>query len=147
MSLRKRFLLPVKLYLVGKTVTTPNTETLKLLSKLFDVSINTLLGSPRKLICQCCGMPLDDSVISKECDGMFNEDYCKWCYADGQYMYQDMDNLIDVCVNNMSSENFPPDKVREYLKETLPQLDYWKKYTYWTARINSMNLKTSFWMK
>ena len=25
--------------------TTPNTETLKLLSKLFDVSINTLLGS------------------------------------------------------------------------------------------------------
>ncbi len=35
--------------------TTPNTETLKLLSKLFDVSINTLLGSPRQLICQCCG--------------------------------------------------------------------------------------------
>ena len=30
--------------------TTPNTETLKLLSKLFDVSINTLLGSPRQLI-------------------------------------------------------------------------------------------------
>ena len=29
----------------GETV--PNTETLKLLSKLFDVSINTLLGSPR----------------------------------------------------------------------------------------------------
>ena len=27
--------------------TTPNTETLKLLSKLFNVSINTLLGSPR----------------------------------------------------------------------------------------------------
>lgn len=55
----------------GETV--PNTETLKLLSKLFDVSINTLLGSPRKLICQCCGMPLEDSVISKEPDGDFNE--------------------------------------------------------------------------
>ena len=40
--------------------TTPNTETLKLLSKLFVVSINTLLGSPRQLICQCCGMPLED---------------------------------------------------------------------------------------
>ena len=40
----------------GETV--PNTETLKLLSKVLDVSINTLLGSPRKLICQCCGMPL-----------------------------------------------------------------------------------------
>lgn len=32
--------------------TTPNIETLKLLSKLFDVSINTLLGSPRQLTCQ-----------------------------------------------------------------------------------------------
>ncbi|MDE7209022.1 MAG: helix-turn-helix domain-containing protein, partial [Clostridia bacterium] len=44
----------------GETV--PNTETLKLLSKVFDVSINTLLGSPRQLICQCCGMPLDDTT-------------------------------------------------------------------------------------
>ena len=33
--------------------TVPNTETLKLLSKEFDVSINTLLGEPRKLICKC----------------------------------------------------------------------------------------------
>ena len=72
--------------------TTPNTETLKLLSKLFDVSINTLLGSPRQLICQCCGMPLEDSSISKEPDGFFNEEYCKWCYADGEYMYHDMDD-------------------------------------------------------
>lgn len=47
----------------GETV--PNTETLKLLSQLFDVSINTLLGSPRTLVCQCCGMPLDDSTLSK----------------------------------------------------------------------------------
>ena len=45
--------------------TTPGTETLKLLSKLFDVSINTLLGSPRQLICQCCGMPLEDGSISR----------------------------------------------------------------------------------
>ena len=39
----------------GETV--PNTETLKLLSKEFDVSINTLLGTPRQLVCQCCGAP------------------------------------------------------------------------------------------
>ena len=36
--------------------TVPNIDTLRLLSKEFDVSINTLLGEPRKLICQCCGM-------------------------------------------------------------------------------------------
>ena len=67
----------------GETV--PNTETLKLLSKEFDVSINTLLGSPRKLICQCCGMLIDDCNLSREKDGLFNEEYCKWCYADGEY--------------------------------------------------------------
>ena len=44
---------------------TPNIETLKQISITFDVSINTLLGSPRKLICQCCGMLLDeDDMIS-----------------------------------------------------------------------------------
>lgn len=67
----------------GETV--PNTETLKLLSKLFDVSINTLLGSPRQMVCHCCGMSLDDSTTSKDVDGIFNEDYCKWCYSDGEF--------------------------------------------------------------
>lgn len=72
----------------GETI--PNTETLKLLSGFFDVSINTLLGSPRQLICQCCGMPLDDSTISKEPDGTFNEEYCKWCYTDGKFTYDNI---------------------------------------------------------
>jgi len=108
--------------------TTPNTETLKLLSKLFNVSINTLLGSPRQLICQCCGMPLEDMNISKGADGFFNEEYCKWCYADGEYMYHDMDDLIDVCVNHMANEQFTPEQVRLYMKNTLPKLNYWKNY-------------------
>ena len=67
----------------GETI--PNVDTLKLLSQLFDVSINTLLGSPRELICRCCGMPLEDCTTSRETDGNFNEEYCKWCYADGEY--------------------------------------------------------------
>lgn len=108
--------------------TIPNTETLKLLSKLFDVSINTLLGSPRQLICQCCGMPLEDSTISKEKNGFFNEEYCKWCYADGVYMYSDLDDLIEVCVKNMVSDEHSEEEKRAYLKATLPKLDYWKRY-------------------
>ncbi len=108
--------------------TVPSIDTLKLLSKLFDVSINTLLGSPRKLICQCCGMPLEDSIISKEKDESFNEDYCKWCYADGNFMYSDMDDLIDVCVKHMANAEWSEDQVRSHMKELLPQLDYWKRY-------------------
>ncbi|MCR5825345.1 MAG: helix-turn-helix domain-containing protein [Oscillospiraceae bacterium] len=109
--------------------TQPGTETLKILSREFDVSINTLLGSPRQLVCQCCGMPLsEDGIISKESDGSFNEDYCKWCYADGTYTYDDMDELIDVCVGHMANETVTEEQVRTYLKETLPKLDYWKRY-------------------
>lgn len=107
--------------------TVPNTETLKLLSNLYNVSINTLLGSPHKLICQCCGMPLEDSIIGRNKDGSFNEDYCKWCYADGTYTYSDMDNLIEVCIPNMVNENFTENQAREYLKQELPKLDYWKR--------------------
>lgn len=107
--------------------TQPNMETLKLLSREFDVSINTLLGSPRPLVCQCCGMPLsEDSLISREPDGGFNEDYCKWCYADGRYAYDDMDKLIDVCVGHMVTEDFPEEQARAYLKQILPTLDHWK---------------------
>ncbi len=108
--------------------TTPNTETLKLLSSLFGVSINTLLGSPRQLICQCCGMPLDDSIISREKDGSLNEDYCKWCYADGTYTYSDMNDLIDVCIPHMVNEQFAEEQARAYMKQMLPNLDYWKRY-------------------
>jgi len=108
--------------------TTPNTETLKLLSRLFDVSINTLLGSPRQLVCQCCGMPLEDTSISKEADGFFNEEYCKWCYADGEYMYHDMDALIEVCIGHMASDAFPADQARAYMRQLLPRLNYWKNH-------------------
>ena len=110
----------------GETV--PNTETLKLLSNFYGVSINTLLGSPRKLVCQCCGMPLEDAILGRDEDGALNEDYCQWCYADGTYTYSDMDDLIDVCVGHMVSEQFTEEQARAYLKQTLPRLDYWKRH-------------------
>lgn len=108
----------------GETI--PNTETLKLLSGFFDVSINTLLGSPRQLICQCCGMPLDDSTISKEPDGTFNEEYCKWCYTDGKFTYDNIDDLIAFCVEHMSNENWSAEQVRGYMADMLPKLNHWK---------------------
>ncbi|MBQ1892273.1 MAG: helix-turn-helix domain-containing protein [Firmicutes bacterium] len=110
----------------GETV--PGTETLKLLSGLFNVSINTLLGSPRQLICQCCGMPLEDSIISREKDGTLNEDYCQWCYADGTYTYSDMDDLIRVCLPHMTAQGFSEEQAVAHMKHILPTLDYWKRY-------------------
>ena len=86
----------------GETI--PNIDTLKLLSKLFDVSINTLLGSPRELVCQCCGMPLEDCTTSREIDGNFNEEYCKWCYADGEYTLDVWQRYVDLGGKEMFEE-------------------------------------------
>lgn len=107
----------------GETI--PNTEALKLLSRFFDVSINTLLGSPRKLVCQCCGMPLDDASISKEPDGTFNEEYCRWCYTDGKFVYKSIGELTDFLVAHMSNDSWPAEQARAFFEQQLPRLKHW----------------------
>ena len=109
--------------------TQPNTDTLKLLSKTLDASINTLLGSPRPLVCQCCGMPLyEDDVISREPDGDFNEEYCKWCYTGGNFAYQSKADLIDFLIAHMPNpeESAEQDRRSQY-DQALSQLNHWKQ--------------------
>ncbi len=108
--------------------TQPGTETLKMLSREFDVSINTLLGAPRTLICQCCGMPLtEDSYLSREPDGSFNEDYCRWCYAGGEFAYKSKDALLDFLIGHMPNpEGLAEDARRGQYDAYLSRLKHWK---------------------
>lgn len=108
--------------------TQPDTQMLKVFSKEFDVSINTLLGSPRQLFCQCCGMPLsEDSMLSKENDGQFNEDYCKWCYSEGTFAYKTKDSLLDYLVTHMPNpENQNEPERRKVFDYHLSQLKHWR---------------------
>ena len=46
-----------------------------------------------------------------------------------RYRYDNIDELIEVCVKHMSNEEFPPEEVRKYMKGLLPQLNYWKRYS------------------
>ena len=126
--------LAAKLYVTRQAVsrwengeTVPNTETLKLLSKFFDVSINTLLGSPRTLYCQCCGMPLQDDYISREPDGAFNEEYCKWCYADGKFAYQSVEEIVDYLAEHLSNDEYPKEEARKDYEKRIPLLKHWRK--------------------
>ena len=73
-------------------------------------------------------MPLEDEIIGRNRDGSLNEEYCKWCYADGTYTYSDMDDLIEVCIPHMINKSFTEDQARAYMKQKLPTLDYWKRY-------------------
>ena len=80
-------------------------------------------------ICQCCGMPLDETLFSTEPDGTVNRDYCKWCYADGKFTYDKLETLIDFCVEHFASEQMPAAKMRAYMEQTLPKLKYWQTKT------------------
>lgn len=104
--------------------TTPSADTLLALSRLFGVSVNTLLGSPRKLICQCCGMPLEDDILGSEADGTLNEDYCKWCYDNGKFLEDcTMEEMIEFCLPHMQGDK---QAVRAYLESFMPTLKRWK---------------------
>jgi len=72
-------------------------------------------------------MPLDDSSISREIDGALNEEYCKWCYSGGKFVYENLEAMIDFLVGQMSSENWPPEQVRTYFEAQLPRLGHWRQ--------------------
>ena len=112
----------------GETV--PNTETLKLLSRLYDVSINTLLGSPRKLVCQCCGMPLEDAILSHEPDGAINQGLLPVVLRRaGEFTYHDMESLVAFCETHMATPEWPAAQVRAHMEALLPQLLHWQKHS------------------
>lgn len=73
-------------------------------------------------------MPLsDDAMISRESDGSFNEDYCKWCYADGKFAYESKDALLDFLVQHMPNPDNQPVAERRALYDShLSQLKHWR---------------------
>lgn len=100
-----------------------------MISQVFSVSVDTLLGADAPLQCQCCGMPLQEAdMLSSEPDGTPNRDYCKWCYHDGRFVYDSMDTLIDFCAPRMAaeSEGWSEEAVRAMMREQLPRLKHWR---------------------
>ena len=108
--------------------TQPNTDTLKLLSREFNLSINTFLCSPRQLVCQCCGMPLkEDELMSREPDGSYNEEYCRWCYAEGTFAYSSKESLLDYLVQHMHNPSQLDETTRRAQFDAyISQLNHWK---------------------
>ena len=65
-------------------------------------------------------------MISREIDDNFNEDYCKWCYADGKFAYTDKNMLLDFLLSHMPNpENTPDAERRKFFDSYLSQLKHW----------------------
>ena len=73
-------------------------------------------------------MPLNENeLISREPDGTLNDEYCKWCYADGKFAYEEKAPLIDFIAGHMPNpDNIPDDERKAAIDTALSQLNYWK---------------------
>ena len=88
----------------------------------------------KQKFCQSCGMPLTDDVLGTNADGTKNEDYCMYCYKDGQFL-QDctMEEMIEHCaqfVNAVNEGLEKPITKEEYIgmmKSYFPQLKRWRQ--------------------
>lgn len=114
--------------------TIPNTDTLKLIAKTFDVTVDDLLGHPAGQ-CQSCGMILEkDSDRGTKRDGTKSNEYCAFCYQQGKFA-QDITveemvelNLRDLDEwNEAASLHLSEEEAREQLMQFLPTLKRWQK--------------------
>ena len=73
-------------------------------------------------------MPLhEDGLISRETDGSYNEDYCKWCYSEGKFAYPSKEALLDFLVGHMPNpDGLPDEERRAQFDAYLVQLKHWK---------------------
>ena len=115
----------------GETV--PNIDTLKLIAKTFDVSVDFLLGRAIGQ-CQSCGMLLVKSGDKgTESDGRKSEEYCVFCYQHGQFTQDiSIEELIERNLQDLDSWNqenglhLTEQEARAELQKFLPTLKRWR---------------------
>ncbi len=84
--------------------------------------------------CQSCGMPMDDaSLYGTDADGAPNEDYCRYCFQDGQFVQScTMEEMIERCAqfveefNKGAETKMTRDEAVAQMKQFFPHLKRWK---------------------
>lgn len=116
----------------GKT--TPNPDTLKLISEEFCISINSLLGGNEPAVCQSCSMTLLEAEdLGTESDGSASIEYCSHCYRNGGFTDSDrtMDEMIETNLhfldefNAQNGSSYSEDEARAILRMHLATLKRW----------------------
>lgn len=112
--------------------TTPNIDTLKLIAKTFNVSVDYLLGASAGQ-CQSCGMTLDqDFDKGTESDGSISEEYCTYCYQQGKFSHDvTLEEMIELNLRDLDAWNksvglqLTEQEARAALINFLPTLKRW----------------------
>jgi methionyl-tRNA synthetase len=85
-----------------------------------------------KLFCQSCGMPLEnDDVIGTNKDYSKNNDYCIYCYKNGNFTENvSMDEMIEISLRHMKelfkdNPDFDEKAALDNMKSFFPKLKRW----------------------
>ena len=83
--------------------------------------------------CQSCGMPLTDEILGTNADGSKNEDYCIYCYKDGNFTSNcTMEEMAEFCskfveeYNKNTGRNLTADEYKQELLKFFPMLKRWQ---------------------
>ena len=109
--------------------TTPSIDMAKLLASVLDVPIMQLLDLPQEPSCQCCGTPFSVPNMDKgaDADGAENPDYCKWCYDQGVFADETMDEVIEKSAPYLvQATGVSLDEAVSFMGALLPTLGRWK---------------------
>ncbi|MGN1328535.1 MAG: zinc ribbon domain-containing protein [Eubacterium sp.] len=80
-------------------------------------------------ICQSCGMPItSNEQLGTNKDGSINEDYCKYCYENGEFIDKvSMEEYIDMCSQYGEQAGMSNEEMRKLCTELFPTLKRWKQ--------------------
>jgi hypothetical protein len=101
----------------------------KLLASALGVPVMQLLDLPAEPACQCCGTPFSVPNMDRghDADGHENPDYCKWCYDQGAFAYETMDDVIETSAPYLvEATGMSLDEAVSFMGALLPTLDHWK---------------------
>ena len=79
-------------------------------------------------ICQSCGMPIiSNEQLGTNKDKSRNEDYCIYCYKDGEFIDKvTMEEYIEMCSQFGSQAGMSNEEMKKHCKKLFPTLKRWK---------------------
>ena len=80
-------------------------------------------------ICQSCAMPIEsDDQLGTEKDGSLNQDYCTYCYKDGEFIDKvSMEEYIDMCSEFGEQAGMTNEQMKDYCTKVFPTLKRWRQ--------------------
>lgn len=78
--------------------------------------------------CQSCAMPLTDELLGTNVDGSKNEDYCIYCFKDGEFTSDmSMEEMMNFCIDKMVEVHpeINKEEASKMMSELFPNLKRW----------------------